>query len=316
MTDRIEDQLKEKFPDMPTEQIDFVVKKVKEKQGFVYDTLDKSIEGVLGEQKPPGKQTIEWLSEKLGGYKSKAETVEQMLKGDIEAQKAKNAELEKLLKEGKIDGAAKGRIEELEKALNDERGKLKSLEDQRTKEKEDWQKNIDEEKANNYKYRVESLFDSAISSVTKKDENLVSKTLQEIAIKEAKERGFSQKGEFVKDPITSKESFVFRDDENKILMSKDSPGQPMGVLEFLRSNGLSEIEDPGRKQNGTGTAPLKGKSGNGSFSVDVNGAKSLVEADEAFTNAWFAQGKTKSDPEYNTKWQEMRKSLPADLPMQ
>lgn len=315
MEERVEDVLKSKYPEMPDDQLSFVVGVLNNKLGKAWGIIDSNIESVTGKKKPAGKQTGEWLAEELSSYKTKSETIEQMLKGDIEAQRAKNAELEKLIKEGKIDGAAKGRIEELEKALNDERGKLKSLETQRNKDKEDWQKSIDTEKANNHKYRVESLFDSAIALITRKDEKLISKTLQDIAIKEAKERGFSQKGEFVKDPITGKESFVFRDDNNAILMSKDSPGQPMGALEFLRLNGLSEIEDGGRKQNGAGTHTPQGQGGGTGAKVDFGGVKSKTEATDRFNNHWMkVLGKPMTDPNYNKEYQEAFKELPSDLP--
>lgn len=315
MAERIEDVIKEKYPDMPGEQMSFLVSTLNEKIGKAWGTVDERVEAIVGKKRPTGKQTGEWITEELTAYKTKAETVESMLKGDIEKANAKSAELEKQLKEGKFDDAAKTKITELETALNDEKTKNKGFETKYATEKEQWQKDLEKKDSLNSKYRVESQFDSVIAQITRKDESILSKTMQQLAIKEAKERGFSTPNEFVKDPITGVETLVFRDENKNILMSKENPAKPMEALELLKGFGLSEIIDPGRQQTGGGTKPPMGNGGNGAtVNVDTKGAKTKVEADEIFNSAWFSQGKATSDKEYLPELTKMRETLPKDLP--
>jgi hypothetical protein len=306
---KVEDILKEKHPDIAPEIVSTVVEVVKGKTAEIYTGIDNDIAKVVGKPKPDNKRTFEWLTEELIGFKTKAETIEGMLKGDIEAQKAKNAELEQQLKDGKVDEATKTKLEALEKQLKDELDKNKNLSTKYEETKAESAKLVAEEKQKNHLYRVKMEIESGRAGLPLKDKELFSEALQKMITESATSKVLSLKSEFVADTISGNESLVFRDANGDIIKSKENPGKPATAVELLLQNGYSEIVDPGRKQGGNGTVTQKG--GNGT-AIDIGSAKTKPEALDLIRASLEKQGITGKHPDWWEKFDEAKKNANVD----
>lgn len=285
------------------------------KYGELYGQFDTIVKEVIGEDKPQGKKTTEWVKEHLTGLKTKAEKA-----GDnteLEKLKSELAQAKEDLKNNAGDKNLKSEVDRLAKEVADEKQRVKDLQTNMTKTQQEWEAKVKAEQEKMIALKIDNEANAALAGMKFKDEKLIPANLRQIAIDAAKAKILAEgKAEWIDDGKGG-QRLVFRDANGQVRNNPENALNPFTIGELLTKE-LAPVIDTGHKQTGAGTTGGNGGQGggNGSVSVDVNGAKSLVEADEIFTKAWLAQGKPKSDPEYNTKWQEMRKSLPADLPMQ
>lgn len=283
------------------------------KYGELYGQFDEIVKEVIGEAKPQGKKTTEWVKENISSLKTKADKA-----GDnteLEKLKGELAQAKEDLKNNAGDKNLKADVDRLTKEINDEKQRVKDLQANITKTQQEWEVKVKAEQEKMTSLKIDNEANAALAGLKFKDEKLIPSDLRQIAIEAAKAKILAEnKADWIDDGKGG-QRLVFRDANGQVKNNPENALNPFTFGELL-SKELTAVLDAGHKQNGAGTTPPKGQGGNGSFAVDTSGAKSIVEADEIFTTQWFAQGKSKSDPEYNTKWQEMRKSLPADLPMQ
>ena len=283
------------------------------KYGELYGQFDGIVQELTGEAKPAGKKTTEWVKENLSTLKAKADK-----SGDtteLENLKKELAQAKEDLKNNAVDKNLKSEVERLTKEVSDEKNRVKELRDAVTKTQSEWEAKVKAEQEKLISLRIDNEANAALAGMKFKDEKLIPAELRKIAIEAAKAKVLSElKADWIDDGKGG-QRLVFRDAQGQVKNNPENALNPFTFGELL-SKELTAVLDTGHKQQGAGTHTSNGNTGGATVPVDVNGAKSVVEADEMFTKAWFAQGKSKSDPEYNTKWQEMRKSLPADLPMQ
>lgn len=285
------------------------------KYGELYGQFDTIVKEVIGEDKPQGKKTTEWVKEHLVGLKTKAEKAGDTT--ELENLKKELAQAKEDLKNNAGDKNLKSEVDRLAKEVADEKQRVKDLQTNMTKTQQEWEAKVKAEQEKMIALKIDNEVNAALAGMKFKDEKLIPADLRKIAIDAAKAKILAEgKAEWIDDGKGG-QRLVFRDANGQVRNNPENALNPFTIGELLTKE-LAPVIDAGHKQAGAGTTGGNNGQGGGnrSFSFDVNGAKSIVEADEIFTKAWLAQGKPKSDPEYNTKWQEMRKSLPADLPMQ
>lgn len=283
------------------------------KYGELYGHFDAIVREVIGEEKPQGRKTTEWVKEQLTGLKTKAEKAGDTT--ELERLKTELAQAKEDLKNNAGDKNLKGEVERLAKEVADEKQRVKDLQTNMTKTQQEWEQKVKAEQDKMLALRIDNEANAALAGLKFKDEKIIPANLRQIAIDAAKAKILAEgKAEWIDDGKGG-QRLVFRDANGQVRNNPENALNPFTIGELLTKE-LATVIDAGHKQAGTGTTPPGGKQGGTHIPADVNGAKSIVEADEIFTRAWLAQGKPKTDPEYNTKWQEMRKSLPADLPMQ
>lgn len=277
------------------------------KYGELYGQFDTIVKDVIGEDKPQGKKTTEWVREHFTAFKTKDSELEKL--------KTELAQAKEDLKNNAGDKSLKSEVERLMKEVSDEKQRVKDLQTNMTKIQQEWEAKVKAEQDKMIAIRIDNEANAALAGMKFKDEKIIPANLRQIAIDAAKAKILADgKAEWIDDGKGG-QRLVFRDANGQVRNNPENALNPFTIGELLAKE-LAPVIDAGHKQNGAGTHTSQGNGGSGSGAISINGAKSIVEADEMFTKAWFAQGKSKSDPEYNTKWQEMRKSLPADLPMQ
>ncbi len=283
------------------------------KYGELYGQFDTIVKDVIGEDKPQGKKTTEWVREHFTAFKTKAEKAGN--DSELEKLKTELAQAKEDLKNNAGDKSLKSEVERLMKEVSDEKQRVKDLQTNMTKIQQEWEAKVKAEQDKMIAIRIDNEANAALAGMKFKDEKIIPANLRQIAIDAAKAKILADgKAEWIDDGKGG-QRLVFRDANGQVRNNPENALNPFTIGELLAKE-LAPVIDAGHKQNGAGTHTSQGNGGSGSGAISINGAKSIVEADEMFTKAWFAQGKSKSDPEYNTKWQEMRKSLPADLPMQ
>lgn len=284
------------------------------KYGELYGQFDEIVKEITGEAKPQGKKTTEWVKENFSTLKTKADKAGDTT--ELETLKTELAKAKEDLKNNAGDKNLKADVERLTKEITDEKQRVKELREAAAKTQSEWEEKVKAEQGKLISLRIDNEANAALAGMKFKDEKLIPANLRQIAIEAAKTKILAEgKADWIDDGKGG-QRLVFRDANGQVRNNPENALNPFTFGELL-SKELTAVLDGGHKQTGAGTkSDQGGGSGGGTFNFDVNGAKSIVEADELFTRAWLAQGKPKSDPEYNTKWQEMRKSLPADLPMQ
>ena len=97
---------------------------------------------------------------------------------------------------------------------------------------------------------------------------------------------------------------VFKDETGAIMRNPENQLNPYTAADLMQKELKTlGVLDEGRKAAGGGTNPPAGGAGGnggGGSTVDVTGAKTRVEANEAITNGLLAQGLTKGSDEWQT----------------
>lgn len=282
------------------------------KYGEIYGGIDTVIEKVTGEKKPSGTKTTDWAETNLAKLKAKADKAGDT--AELDKLRAELAQAKEDAKNSSGDKTLKAEVERLTKEVADEKKRVSDLQANQSKTQVEWEAKLKVEQDKMIDLRIDNEANAALAGLKFKDEKLIPKDLREIAIKAAKAKVLADgKADWIDDG-NGGQRLVFRDANGQVRNNPENKLNPFTFGELLTKE-LSAVIDTGHHQPGAGTKP--GQSGGGGTpATDVTGAKSLVEADDIFTRNWFAQGKAKSDPDYNKEWQKMRDTLPKELPMQ
>lgn len=281
------------------------------KYGEIYGQFDGIVQEITGEAKPQGKKTSEWVKEKLTSLKTKAEKAGD--KTELENLQKELADAKEALKNNSGDAKLKGEVDRLAKEVADEKQRVKDLQSQLTNTAKDWEAKVEAEKGKLVSLRIDNEANAALAGMKFKDEKLIPPDLRKIAIDAAKAKILSEmKADWIDDGKGG-QRLVFRDAQGQVKNNPENALNPFTFGELLAKE-LTPVLDTGNRQNGAGTSPNPANNGtNGTISVGT--VKSKAEADEAINSQLMKLGISKTHKDYNTKYQEAMKQVPADLPL-
>lgn len=235
--------------------------------------------------------------------------------GELSKLKKELDEAKTQLKDNAGDKALKAEVDNLQKALNDEKARIAELRALSKKAEEEHKAALAAEQQKLFDMRIDSEANAALAGMKFKPDDIIPATLRQIAINAAKIAIKQNKPDWIDDGQGG-QRLVFRNEAGQIMNNPNNSLNPYTIGELLEKQ-LEAILDKGKQQTGAGTHSGNGQAGKGASgaSFDLSGARSRSEADDLFTKAWFASGRTKSDPDYSKEWSKSMATLPKDLPL-
>lgn len=299
------------------EQVTRIIKLSKDDEDIVIgnkfkeinDRNDAIIKEVTGVDRGPNEKSSDYLSRVTKELKSSSGSSEELtrLKGQITTLTAERDELNKKITSGKGDEALKGQLTALQQQLKDKDDEIALLKTSfETKETEMSQK-LDRLSKIGLSGQMDSfIVDKEVSFKGTIPKDLLNETLKnrKAAILSKIETEEMDDGNGGKITVVRKGGVIQRDEKSQA---------PVTVGQYYLNN-ISDLIDPGKKQEGGGTKP--GGSGGGSV-LDLSSAKTKVEADEAIKKHLIGEGIARGTAEFTEKSLELRKENNVDsLPNQ
>lgn len=247
------------------------------KTGEIYRELDKTIEEKTGIKRNGAEKSYLYLGRAIDEFKQGLPDTS-ALQSQITSLQQEKAELE-----GKI---ASGAGEETKRQLSQIQAEL----DNTKRQYVELQSTLDQQKKSHeaeiFGIRVENEVASASKGLTFKKE--IPASVINILVDQAVAKVKSMNPDYIDDGNGGKR-LVFRGEDGAVLNNPQNKLNPFTANELLTRE-LSEVLQPARRQEGTGTGPKP--EGQHQNSADVSGARSRVEAHEIITKQLLAQGLT------------------------
>jgi len=223
-----------------------VEKDIKQHIGKLHSQYEQDFETILGQKKPEGVKGYAWIKEEGTKLKSAADKLSQA--------EVKLAQLETQLKDGKVDEAAKLKIEELSK-------EVKRLETHHKTAKADWEQSIEKEREMFKNTRIKSDLNHAMMGFKFLPREIIADEVRE---------------PFVNQVLSELVKISYYDDSGKLIF-KDSKGNIMRGQDAavvtpsqLLAQRMKPILDNGKKLEGAdGGKDGKGKDENPPSTIDV-----------------------------------------------
>jgi len=263
------------------------------KIGEIWGGIDRDVEAVTGLKKPDGTKTYDWLKSDVFS-KVKATL---SLQKKIDTLKGEKEELEKQLKDGKVDEA-------LAKKLEDNQKLVKDLQDQLKAKETDFNKKLAEAQEQNVSIMVNNEFDRALVGKKFKDEAIIPKSVRESYITNAKQAILSENTPDWIDDGKGGKQLVFRDANGDIKRNPENNLNPFTASELFTTK-IADVLDQGKNQGGAGTGG-KGAGGGKTSELSLSGVKTQVEADDAITDYLMEKGLVRGTAEYNKEFDQIR----------
>lgn len=265
--------------------------------GELHGQYDNDVLSVTGIAKNQSEKTYDYVKRVLGEYKTKLANLPALEKS-INDLKQEKTDLEKQIRENTTDAALKQKLADTEKKLTDLQGMYDT-------DKANFEAKKVELEGTLAQVKIENHFDNALSSL--KFKASIPESVRQVVINSAKQQLLTTtKPEFVKG-ADGKESLIFRDANGQIMNNPENKLNPYSAAELLKKN-LSDIIDVGQQKPGTGSKPGQPNSN----VLDLSGARTQVEADEAIQKHLLELGYVKTKADFSTKHTELRKELEVD----
>ena len=246
------------------------------KYGELYGQFDTIVKDVIGEDKPQGKKTTEWVREHFTAFKTKAEKAGN--DSELEKLKTELAQAKEDLKNNAGDKSLKSEVERLMKEVSDEKQRVKDLQTNMTKIQQEWEAKVKAEQDKMIAIRIDNEANAALAGMKFKDEKIIPANLRQIAIDAAKAKILADgKAEWIDDGKGG-QRLVFRDANGQVRNNPENALNPFTIGELLAKE-LAPVIDAGHKQNGAGTHTSQGNGGGGVGGISIKGAKKNFEAD-------------------------------------
>jgi len=290
--------------------------------GEVYRQIDSDIAAITGNTRDPKVKTYDYLKSELGTAfkKSKKSGDTGKLEAEIATLKTQKQSLEKQIKEGTGDVALRNRITELETKVTDKTSEVNRLRTDTTKQLSDLQQELAtaRQAATEFELRTSINTHLAKSGVKFLD------TIPEDLLNDLLE---TKKNEFVNSFVMDKiddgkggKKNVLRDPQTKEILRNPQNSQfPYSPGELYLTK-VASLLDTGKKQPGGGTKPPTAPGGGGQAgagnTIDLGGAATQVDADEAIINHLIQkEGMTKLSPGFSDRQIAIRTEMGvANLP--
>jgi Skp family chaperone for outer membrane proteins len=252
--------------------------------GEIHGQYDQDIAGVVGQQKPGGVKTYEWLKTVLSDLKTKSE--------GSEALNAKIADLEAKLKDGKGNEALKQQLADLEAQKNQLQTALQGKESE-------FAEKLKAEQSKAIQLKVDHEFQKALTGVQFKPEEVMPTEVRDVYINAAKQKVLAGVTPDWIDNGNGGQRLVFRDQNGQVLNNPDNALNPFTASELLTKELTPIIA--GRTQPGGGTKP---KGGNGGGAFNLNGATTQPQAAKAIQDHILGLGIQNGSVEFQAKFDE------------
>ena len=205
-----------------------VEKAIKPIIGDIHSRYEADFEAIVGAKKPEGVKGYTWIKEEAAKLKGSANKLSQA--------EVKLAELEDQLKEGKVDEAAKQKIDDLKK-------EVKRLEGNFSTAKAEWEKGIESERTKFRETQIKSELNHAMVGFKFLPKEIIDDQVREPFVNKVLNDliGISY--------FDDSGKLVFKDTEGNIMRNKDSA--VVTPNELLQSK-LKPILDNGKQQPGLG----------------------------------------------------------------
>lgn len=272
------------------------------KIGELHGQYDSDVLSVTGVAKKQGEKSYDYVKRVLGDYKQKASGTEALntkitdLQAEIEGYK-------KTIAEGKGNEAIAQQLKDAQKQLAD----TQKLYDT---DKQTWENKYNSLNEQYQQSLINGEFDKALQGM--KFKSIYPESVQKTLIDSAKRTVLSTaKPEWQEENGAKK--LIFRDAAGNIMTNPENKLNPFTPGELLKRE-LKDVLDTGRQQRGTETH-AGGGGGNGY--LDLAGAKTQVEADEAISSYLMSLGYTRGSKEFADEQLKLRKENGVDkLPIQ
>lgn len=275
-----------------------------------WNKLDGDIKDIFGEEKPHNVKSYEHLREVLKKAKEGAGSAGE-LKNKLEALESEKKALQGQIKAGAGDAALKSRVEELEKAVADEKSRVQQLQAKYDQTRKEMEAKVSEKDKELGRLQVMHEFDRALAG--KKPKPGISEDIYR-EIKENRVDALLNRIHPEWDKANNGQKVLRLRDKDGNLMNDPDDLQNPYTAERLVLKELADVLDMGKKQNGAGTGASPG-TGAGSFSS--HSAKTKVEATELIRSALMQKGISTSHPQFQSKFDEAWKDMnAAELPLQ
>ena len=277
---------------------------IAKKTGEIHGQYDRDIEAVTGLKKPDGLKTYDWM--KTDVLPKVKETADIQVK--LDKAKADKTELEKKLKDGKVDEVVKQQLEDATKLVTDLQAKAVT-------DKETYDKSLADVNAANANILVNNEFDKALVGKKFKDDKIISPAVRESFIANAKTAILAENKPDWVDKAGGGKTLVFRDAGGAILGNPANGLNPFTAEELFISK-IGDVLDLGKNQKGAGSGSPDGGAGAGGTILDLSGAKTQVDADELATTFLMDKGLTRGSGEFSTEFTKIRdENKVSELPL-
>lgn len=274
--------------------------------GEIHGQYDADIKSIIGQDKPGGTKTYEWLKSVLSDLKTKAESGS----GEIEKYKSEIETLKTQIKDGKGGEAVK-------QELADAQARLKQLQDALAAKDGEYGEKLKAAQEATTRLKIDYEFEKALTGVKFKPDDVMPEAVRQTFIQAAKAKLMAEAKPDWIDDGKGGQRLVFRNADGNVMNNPDNALNPYSAKELLLKE-LAPIVDNGKHQPGAGTGNGKPKP-SGNIAVDMGTAKSQVEVTNLITDHLMAtgleRGSGKFQEEFNKIWSEQKESI-AKLPFQ
>lgn len=261
------------------------------KVGEIYREFDNKIQTITGVSRDGDEKTYNYFERAANVLKDSAKDVE-TFKSQVADLTKEKARLEKAIQDGTADAETK-------KQLNQAKADLTAVTNQYNTLKTEHDKAIETHQSELFGIKVNSDLSVATTGLKFKQDLPQSVTAVLIDQTLAKVKALSP--DYIDDGKGGK-TLAFKDADGSIMRNPENQLNPYTATELVnRELKALGVLDEGRQGAGGGTNPPSGGgNGGGGKTVDVTGAKTRVEANEAITNGLLSQGLTKGSDEFQT----------------
>lgn len=264
------------------------------KIGEHHGRIDKDVLEVSGIAKNDGEASYDYVKRAISSFKEKTGETSK-LQEQIDSYKTKVSDLEKKIADG--DGNAA-----IAQKLKDAEAKLETLTSEIATQKEGLTKKEEEHKKELQALKIGSSFEKASTKL--KFKNGYGEAVQKKLIGVAQSEILAK---YTPDWIeeNGKTKLVYRDENGQIALNRTNGSLDPYTTEDLLKESLKDAIVEGKKTGGTGTENPE-EEPDEVTEVDISGAKTQVEADDAIVKHLLQKGKVKGSSDFAAAQKELR----------
>lgn len=263
-----------------------VEKEIKPHIGRLHTMYEADFKSVTGLDKPEGVKGYNWIKDEVTKLKTSADKLSQS--------EVKLEALEKQLKEGKVDEAAKLKIDELT-------GEVKRLEKLHKTAKQEWEQGVEKERTEFRNTRIKSELNHAMMGYKFLPKEIIADEVREPFVNQVlsdlvKIADFNDEGKL-----------IFRDAEKNVMRNKETTA--VVTASELLSARMKPILDNGKQQPGLGGEKGgKGKDVDPQTDIDIPVTVDTLPKLTAYLRKNYPE-LSSSSKEYQAAFQKYSKDL-------
>ena len=264
------------------------------KIGEHHGRIDKDVLEVSGIAKNDGEASYDYVKRAIASFKEKVGGAETLQK-EVDTYKTKVADLEKKIADGEGNAVIAQKLKDAEAKLATLTTELDTQKQGLTKKEEEYKKEVQS-------LKIGSSFEKASSKL--KFKNGYGDAVQKRLIGVAQSEILAK---YTPDWIeeNGKTKLVYRDENGQIALNRTNGSLEPYTTEDLLKESLKDAIVEGKKSGGTGTENPEGEPDEVT-EVDISGAKTQVEADDAIVKHLLQKGKVKGSSDFAAAQKELR----------